>query len=94
KEFKLDQTTSPKELASGDMDCVYELDGNTLKVAMYFLTPGRPKGFNAKDSPPGRGNVILIELTREKEEADNSYSLKDGEMLKLIPAPFPKERDE
>lgn len=78
--FKLDQTTSPKELTSGDTECVYELDGDTLKVAMYFLTPGRPKGFNAKDSPPGRGHVILIELTRQKEEP------KKGDEPKAKPA--------
>ncbi len=98
KPFKLDQTTSPKELTSGDMECVYELDGDRLKVAMYFLTPGRPKGFNAKDSPPGKGHVILIELTRvkdeKKDEADKGYSLKDGEVLKLIPAPFAYGREE
>src|SRR5262249_49494659 len=66
-----------KELTSGDMECVYEVDGDTLKVAMYFLTPGRPKGFNAKDSPPGKGHIILIELTREKEEkkADEAKAL-------------------
>lgn len=98
KPYKLDQTTSPQELTSGDNECVYELDGDTLKVAMYFLTPGRPKGFNAKDSPPGKGHIILIELTREKEEkkpeADKSYSLKDGEVLKLIAAPFAEDREE
>lgn len=98
KPFKLDQTTSPKELTSGDMECVYELDGDRLKVAMYFLTPGRPKGFNAKDSPPGKGHVILIELTRvkdeKKDEADKGYSLKDGEVLKFIPAPFADGREE
>ncbi len=66
KPYKLDQAASPKELTSGDNECVYELDGDTLKVAMYFLTPGRPKGFNATDSPPkAGGHVILIELTRE-----------------------------
>jgi RNA polymerase sigma factor (sigma-70 family) len=75
KPFKLDQTTSPKELTSGVNECVYELDGDTLKVAMHFLTPGRPKGFNAKDSPPGKGHVILIELTREKEEPKKEEKL-------------------
>lgn len=98
KPFTLDQTAKPKELTSGDMDCIYELDGDKLKVAMYFLTSGRPKGFNAKDSPPGKGHVILIELARvkdeKKDEADKGYSLKDGEVLKLIPAPFADEREE
>lgn len=111
KPFKLDQTASPKELTSGDNQCVYELDGDTLRVAMYALAAGRPKGFNAKDSPPPKGGMVwLIELTRlpeekkddgrkgggdaKKPEADKSYSLKDGEVLKLIPAPFADERED
>lgn len=99
KPFKIDTTASPKQLTSGDNECVYELDGDTLKVAMYFLTPGRPKGFTAKDSPPGKGHVVVIQLTRQPEEkkdepkADKSYSLKDGEVLKLIAAPFPDDRE-
>ncbi len=69
KPYTLNQTGKPKELMSGDNDCIYELDGDTLKVAMNALCPGRPKAFNAKDSPPGpNGHVWVIELVREKEK--------------------------
>ncbi len=85
KPFKLDQTASPKELTSGDNNCVYELDGDTLRVAMYALAAGRPKGFNAKDSPPPKaGMVWLIELTREKDDkADEPKKEANDEKLIL-----------
>ena len=68
KPFKLDQTSSPKELTSGDMECVYELDGDTLKVAMYALAAGRPKGFTAKDSPPPKGRHGVADRTHPPAE--------------------------
>jgi uncharacterized protein (TIGR03067 family) len=86
KPFKLDQAASPKELTSGVNECVYELDGDTLKLAMYFLTPGRPKGFTAKDSPPGRGHVIVIELTRVKADPANPDRKVGGDNKKDEPA--------
>ena len=80
KSFVLDQTAAPKVLTSGDMDCIYELDGDTLKVAMYALAAGRPKGFTAKDSPPPKGgHVWLIELTRVKEEKADEPKAKPPE---------------
>ena len=67
KPFTLNQTGKPKELMSGDNDCIYELDGDTLKVAMNALCPGRPKGFNAKDSPPRPQRPRLGDRTRPRK---------------------------
>jgi RNA polymerase sigma factor (sigma-70 family) len=84
KPYKLDQAASPRELTSGVNECVYEMDGDTLKLAMYFLTPGRPKGFTAKDSPPGRGHVVLVELTREKDDPKKEQAKKSDDAAKLL----------
>jgi uncharacterized protein (TIGR03067 family) len=93
--YQLDQTATPKELTSDRHRCVYELDGDTLKVAMYVSSPGRPKGFTAKDDPTRQ--VMLIEFAREpawKAEFRKAYGLADGQLVRRVAPPYPACREE
>ncbi|MGL6076889.1 MAG: sigma-70 family RNA polymerase sigma factor [Fimbriiglobus sp.] len=97
--LKLNTKANPKQITVENNECIYELEGDKLKLAMYSAnpgvgnTPGRPKGFTAKDSPPNKDcHVMVIEFTREKDdepawkkEIQKLYSLRDGEDVRFVP---------
>jgi uncharacterized protein (TIGR03067 family) len=70
--FTIDPAKSPKEITftitrngSGQMLGIYQLDRDTLTLAMYHVNreTRRPKGFSAKDA--GDGSVLMCVLKRK-----------------------------
>jgi RNA polymerase sigma factor (sigma-70 family) len=74
--FEVDDTAKPKELTvigkdgATRLQCIYELDGDTLKVGMYGIAEkARPSAFTAKDDKPKQaGALCVIEFKREKSD--------------------------
>ncbi len=109
--YVLNPHVKPKQLnLVGDRAlrlCIYEVDGDTLKVA-YYSRPevDRPKSFDRKDMPKDADPMTVIEFERKagkpaappvtvaakKATAKELYTLADGEVLKLIPGPYPDDR--
>jgi RNA polymerase sigma factor (sigma-70 family) len=72
--YTLDSTKKVKELTfidkenSSRIEWIYELDGDTLRVAMHYASAPRPISFNGNDSPPKlKGALLIFEFTRVKE---------------------------
>lgn len=68
--YTLNPTARPKELTiTGErlkLLCIYELQGDNLKVAFYGRAElARPTAFTAKDNPPGADPLSVIEFARD-----------------------------
>ncbi len=87
--------------------CLYEVNGEALKIAYYARSEvDRPRSFDRKDMPKDADALTVIEFERrakkptappvtvvaKKATAKELYRLADGELLKLIPGPYPDDR--
>jgi RNA polymerase sigma factor (sigma-70 family) len=83
------------------LECaIYDLDGDTLKICMDKEGQAGKRPTEFKTTPNDGLALMVLKRVKEKSEppgkkpdSDKEYSLAPGEVLKLIPSPFPAGRE-